>query len=659
MERWTSGILILLAACGSTPHRAPVPAARVDDAVELASFLPDEMQSCVVARPARLSSARRSLVLLHSRAEPIAWARDVPVLAYASALAERPDGRRARRTYLRVASQGREPLRRALAVRWDDQPCRAEQCRLPRARWLDERTVEIARYGWPRSRPGVRGGQCVALARDHIDALEATIEASTSFEGMMLDRAWLTRGLVWSDATGISTRRVVDFADPERARMLVTQLRVLGPESEATLVPLGASHPRIARDRSRVSIDESHRWDELELALEDERLRLRAIELDNQRNEPLELDRVNFENLGAVRHQVSLRRAELARLTPDARPSAAQELADLLERAWTAHPSEVSFASSLVRLSLDELGAPERALSVIDRVLSGAIADPTDEWRSMRREALAALSERRLADALIADRIATRSEARRAAADLRALRTVGVSYEWAESAWRLSRELVAETPMRAVHAQLALEGALGALVAWVLVSGPAAPSQTIQIVVRSSQSGAARAIGESRPDLIAVRTADGVAFVGGLPSIDLVALRRLGALVAANVHGGTIDLAIALRDPDGADLVRLRAVGRILGTDLAIERVSAPLADAPWPFLARYLAAPLAELPTALFPPPTLIVRTESAEVATDLRRRIDPIHPDACTVAGPILRCTTAASATDLLLEIAAARLH
>ena len=98
----------LVSGCGGS-HAGPHPlraAALSDDAVELAALLPDGADRCVVARPAKLADRRRALVLVHSWAEPLAWARDLGVVAYATAVAEDSRGRRARRTYARFAGPG-------------------------------------------------------------------------------------------------------------------------------------------------------------------------------------------------------------------------------------------------------------------------------------------------------------------------------------------------------------------------------------------------------------------------------------------------------------------------------------------------------------------------------------------------------------------------
>ncbi|HEY8431181.1 MAG TPA: hypothetical protein VIL20_22530, partial [Sandaracinaceae bacterium] len=130
---------------------------------------------------------------------------------------------------------------------------------------------------------------------------------------------------------------------------------------------------------------------------------------------------------------------------------------------------------------------------------------------------------------------------------------------------------------------------------------------------------------------------------------------------SAAIASGPVEIAISLRDPSGAEVAALRAAGVLASETFVLQRVGPELAPVPWPLVTRYLAQPLAELPTALFPPPTLTVRTESAEVAAELRRATEETHPGACRAAGPILRCRRPGRPEELggvLLRIAAARM-
>ncbi len=655
-------LAVAVASCGGP--RAPGSARarpRPDDAVELAALLPDEVERCVVVRPGLVPDRRRSLVLLPSLAEPSAWAPDLRPIAYAMATATGEGGRRAQRSYYRFADDARERARAILAVRWLDEPCEDVSCRLPVARWLDERTLEVARYEWPRRPLGTSSAACVQLARARPDAVELAVERATHLGWVPLSAPRPSSWTLRVEGGSLVTRREIALEDAVQARILEARLSARASWAEPALVPLGPSRRRVERDAELVTVVESRRWEELELAVEDDRLEQRASDLREMRGEPVPIARVRVDDVGAVRHQVRLRRAGLPQLPLEQRAAAAEELATLLERAWAAHPSELAFARTLARLSLDLLAAPERALRVADEVLARGIADDPEAWRTLRREALAMIGAEELARALAEDGVAPAAEAARAAVDLRALVEHGVSFEWAEGAWRTSRQLLdGRAPRRPVDARLPFEGALGALVGWARL-GDVERHVTVQIAVRTAASSEARAIGDTRPEVVAVRGADGsTIYVGALAAPDLVALRRLNAALAGVAGSGPLEIAISMRDPEGAELGSLRAAGVLAGGAFVIQRADPELAAAPWPLVTRYLAQPLAELPLALFPPPTLTIRAESPELAAELRRAAEERDPGACRAAGPVLRCRRPGRPEELgevLLRIAAAR--
>lgn len=651
------GAALLLASCGGSAVPFSGPPSRTDPAVELAALLPDDVERCVVARPGLVPERRRGLVLLHSQAEPAAWDAELGVVAYASGLAEGEGGRQVRRSYYRLAQPSEETVRRVLNVRWLDEPCDDEACWRPVGRWIDEHTLEVARYEWPRRRLPISSGGCVQLARERPGAIEITSRITEGVGTIHLIRPAHERAVMRVDGGSLVLERSLTFDDPVEARILEAQI-AQGRSIESALLPLGTARRDVDRRGERVTIRESRRWDELELAVEDERLRRQALALTVARREPLPVSRVRVEDLASVRHQLRLRRAELARLDPEARVRAAADLATLLRRAWVAHPSEPWLAMSLARLELDVRGDAGAALALAEEVLARTT---TSEWRALRREALARTDPEGLARALVSDGLAAAPDALTAAEDLGALAAHGVPYEWAEGAWTTGLELVrGPAPRHAVDARVPLDGLFGALVGWARL-GDGGRHLTVQLAVRSPRATEVRAIGETRAELVLVRApGGGMLHIGALPSPDLVALRRLGAQLAPAVPSGPLEVVLALRDPGGALVSTFRLSGTLADGILEIDRVSPELRAVRWPLLTRYLASPLAELPTALFPPPTLTVRAESAELAAELRRRVDPSHPGACSVAGPILRCRLPGRAEDLgelLLRVAAER--
>lgn len=661
--RWLVGfgVVLLALACGSSVMPAGSRPPGTDPAVELAALLPDSVDRCVVARPGMVPEGRRALVLLHSQAEPTAWNRELGVVAYASGVAEGEGGRQVRRSYYRLADPSEQKVRRVLAVRWLDEPCEGEVCRRAVARWLDEHTLEVARYEWPERRLPLSSGGCVQLARERPEAIEVSSRITEGIGAIHLLRPAQERATLRVSTTSLALERELSFDDPVEARILEGQI-AHGRSIESALLPLAGVRREVERKRERITIRESRRWDELELAVEDERLRRQALALAVARREPLPVTRVRIDDLAAVRHQLRLRRAELARLGPEERARAATELAELLRRAWAAHPGEIWLGMALARLELDVRSDGHAALAVAEEVLARPLASP--EWSALRREALAHVDPDALARALEADGLANRAEARAAAADLAALAALGVPYDWAEGAWMTARTLFdGPAPRHAVEVRIPIEALVSALVGWVRLREDAR-HLTVQVAIRSAARADVRAVGESRAEIVVVRAPrGGMLHVAALPSSDLVAMRRLGAQLASVLPSGPLEVAISLRSAEGEELVStLRLAGSLHGEMFAVARVSSALDGVPWPLFTRYLANPLAELTVALFPPPTLTVRAESAELAAELRRSVESTHPGACTVAGPILRCRRPGRAEELgelLLRIASERVR
>lgn len=655
-------VLLVALACagcgaGATTARVHPPAA--DDAVELAALLPDEVERCVVARPGQVTERRRGLVLLHSLAEPSAWASDLRPVAYATAVAERPDGRRARRTYYRFADEASERARDALpSVRWIDEPCEGPHCDRSVARWIDERTLEVARYGWPRGDEAIVAGACVRLARAHPEAVEVALDRASTLGAIPLGSPRPSEWVVHATRAGVTRRREVVMRDPLAARLLADRIGERG-FVDHHLVPMGLEGSWVEADGERIRIVEARSWETLELAVEDEQLRVRASVLEARRGAPVPVGLVRVADLGAVRHQLRLRRAQLERLGPAERERVAAELGALLARAWDAHPSELGLAESLVRLYLDTLGDPTRARAVVAEVIDRGLASPAERWRLLEREAAARLGAVELAELLASEGV-PESEGLQLAEDLRRLIDQGVPYEWAEGAWRASRELAEGRASRRLEVRLPFEGVLGALVGWARLQEPGRP-MAIHLLVRSSAGAALRPVGDLQPPLVPLRApGGGMLVVGALASPDLLALRRVGAALADLVPPGPVELVVALGDPAGPRGAPMRLSGTRSGGVFAVERVSPELVGAPWALFARYLAQPLAELSTMLFPAPTLTVRTESEEMAAALRRAVEEDHPDACRTAGPVLRCQRSGWPEELgaiLLRLAEAR--
>ena len=636
--------ILVLSACSGGALRSPRalrPAPPSNPAVELAALLPDGADRCVVIRPRQVAARRRALVLYRSWGRPEAWARDWELVAYAEATTRQP---RARRSYLRFAARTEALEERVarLPVRWLEEACEGAACRRPVARWVDERTLEIAAHRWPDNRSaGIPSAACVQLATTHPRALELAADREGDPIRGGLSPRWVTgpqphriHRLMFADGAQLTARRVLTFRDEPEA-MAWESLRRTTPE--VSLMPLDPSSSSVHRAGNRITVEQVHHWEELELQREDERLERRAHAHRRARAEPIAVEQVDIDNLAVVRHQVRLRHGEVSRAQGDARRRSAERLAQLLERAIVAHPNHPELAVQLVRLELEVLERPANAVRIVEAVLGLRPVDP-ERWQLMRRESLARIDPAALASALGEDGVVPPRLAPAVAEDLAALARSGVRYEWAEGAWARGFAMVQSGVSASRPGELNLVGAVGAIVLWARARGTSAPS--VHVAVRWDGETAARAIGRSQPELLLMRAgADRTLAVGAVSVGDLASLRGLGASLASVVPPGPLELVIELASPGGHS-ARFSVTGVREGDVLRISRVGASLREVGWDALQRYLAEPIEELSPALFPPPELTVRAASREDATRLLRAAEGAAPGTCRIAGPYLRC-------------------
>ncbi len=682
MRAAPAALLALLAGCAPSPARpSPLrPAPRADDAVELAALLPERADRCVVVRPTRVAARRRALVLYRSWAGPEAWSREASIVAYAEATTREP---RARRTYLRFAARTPALLEHlaSLPLRWIDDECEGDACRRPVARWLDERTLEVSLHRWPRARGEVPTAACVQLASNSPGAIEVAADGGAELgwlggatepqggagRAMGLAPRWAVgprphrlHRRIFADGGTLTVRRELTFVDEPTALTWETWRRTR-PRVAPSLLPSDPAETTVTRVHNRVELLERYRFEELELSLEDDRLERRAYVHRRSRSEPLPVAEVDVANLAVVRHQVQLRQAELSRARGDRRRPVGEALAALLERAAEAHPARLELVEQRVRLELEVLERPARAVEVVERVLASGLAVEPARWRLLRREALAQLDPARLAEALVADGITAARLATGLSEDLAALRDAGVSYEWAEGAWVAGRGAIAAPARLGRPGAVDAVGALGAIALRARAGAHPEPGP-VHVVARWPGSVSARALGRSRPELLVMRERPGRAMaVGAVPRGDLANLRALGAALASVLPPGPFELVVELARPDGGPAPRFALSGRREGEQLRVERVGDGLASVRWDAVERYLAAPIANLPTALFPPPELTIRAASAEEAVELRRAADAELPGACHIAGPYLRCRAPGRPErldDVLVAVARGRL-
>ncbi|AKF06534.1 hypothetical protein DB32_003683 [Sandaracinus amylolyticus] len=647
--------LALVASCGGAQDDGETTAreetATLDEATRLAMLLPSSADRCSVARPSLVADRRRPLILHASQGDVLAWSRDLRIVAYASSRRLDERGRAQSVTLLSLAGgQGerREELEAALPVRvrWEGEPCRADQCDLPRASMLDGRTLRIERGAPSEARAG--GSPCVDLAIAWPSAVELDVSRQDCEEARA--EGCVQRRILEPTDDGLR-QRVEDALESERAAMRALESLRLVPGIEGGI--------DVDRRGATVVTLRAISWAELELLLEDERIERAAYRRRDEARRTRALDDVDVESLPLVRQQVQLREERLARLHGEGRRRAADELATLLSAATTRHlatrPADaLDLARRLVRVQLDELDDPAGAAQTIDAALATGTA-PRETWRGLRREARIASLVRALAtpdeasalddaaSAMREDGLAPDDTTARAAArDLAALRAAGATHELAESAWTHARAVTRRAmPLRAMPSGAGAPiAALPATLAWLAELGGDPGPFSVFVVVRGTLAEGARAVtGDDAPVLRFEHLADRATLAGSGASID--ALLRLGASIESALAPGPLTIDVVLTSISTPSVERtLRFEGELGIGRVRIARGDAWIARHDWPAVERYLADPLRAMGARLFPPPELVVRATSEEEAARLARIGDDPPQARCAAEGPEVRC-------------------
>ncbi|UJR80855.1 hypothetical protein [Sandaracinus amylolyticus] len=651
--------LALVASCagaqGEHETTAREETASLDEAARLAMLLPSSADRCSVARPSLVADRRRPLILHASQGDVLAWSRDLRIVAYASARRLDERGRAQSVTLLSLAGgQGerRDELEASLPlrVRWEGEPCRADQCDLPRASMLDARTLRIERGAPSDARAG--DSPCVDLAIAWPSAVELDVSRQdcedTRSEGC-------TQRRILEPTDDGLRQRVEDSLGSERAAMRALESLRLVPGLEGGI--------DVDRRGATVVTLRSISWAELELLLEDERIERAAYRRRDEARRTRALDEVDVESLPLVRQQVQLREERLARLHGEGRRRAAEELAALLSAATMRHlatrPEDaLDLARRLVRVQLDELDDPAGASQTIDAALATGVA-PRETWRGLRREARIASLARALASpdetsaltdaasALREDGLAPDDTTARAAAlDLAVLRAAGATHELAESAWTHARAVTRRAiSLRAMPSGAGVPiAALPATLAWLAELGGDPGPFSVFVVARATLAEGTRAVtGHDAPDEARVlrfeHLADRATLAGSGASID--ALLHLGASIESALAPGPITIDVVLTSISTPSVERtLRFEGELGVGRVRIERGDAWIARHDWPAIERYLADPLRAMGARLFPPPELVVRATSEEEAAHLARIGDDPPQARCAAEGIEVRC-------------------
>jgi hypothetical protein len=121
-------------------------------------------------------------------------------------------------------------------------------------------------------------------------------------------------------------------------------------------------------------------------------------------------------------------------------------------------------------------------------------------------------------------------------------------------------------------------------------------------------------------------------------------LTKQGEVLSARFADGPIELVIGL-DPiaptaPGKNRALVHLAGHVEGEQLLLERAGRSLQHARWPLIERYLAAPLALMHGAQFPPDELIVVTPDAGAAQVALRAAREDAITECTLDGLAVHC-------------------
>ncbi len=601
MRSRLAAVVLLAAACGGSGARAggALPEeARVDAALELAARLPRGAYRCAVARPGALSDRQRSTYLPISKGEPFAFLWGAPFVAVASAYATDRLGRVHPYTLIRTSAD-RQTVRRFLDTRsgmrlgWGDEPSDLPRAARYRARFLDDHTVAIG-GDFPESRRVGAEARCLSLASRFPAAFE--VAAWRGEEGLPRQLSGITPQRVDYRASSDERRVSMVHISTMRAPMDLYDVRVgeLGPAFGVIPLSVLAESRDEHTDGRRLFQSTRVLWEDLMLAVEDERRIDVAAAEDARARGPQPADSIEIENLPLVREQRQLWQAQVDMPGPTG-VRAREQLERLLVRAIDAHPGVAEFRAHLFELLARDIGDIERAEEVAARAIADGVGD-TDSFRMLHREALARSDVERLAQALVQDGVVPRRQARDAAEGLARAVVEGVDYPFAEAAWIAGRALIARCyrapahPVPSIRVDLgATIEAIGALAEvadmggafWVALEGQRPPWG----IARFSVDDAPRfALDVGRDVLI------GAANIPGDPRLE-----SLASSISASIAPGPVVLSFILV-PLGGDVGRPPVWGRFEGTydgeRFTLSRIAGPGAHVDWARVQRYLIRP-------------------------------------------------------------------
>ncbi len=648
----------VLAGCGGTSARgageASAPAG--DDAAMLAASLPVGANRCTVARPGRMPQTRRSLFVRLSQSDPLAWTADAPFATFAVAERVGPDGHRSAVVLARTTAPP-DAVRRWIdthaptRVRWGDADADDPPAFL--ARFVDGRTLRLSLGAWPVTRGEGAGAEqrCVELARSFPEAVEvASRHGEVVVLGAHAHMPRRTDVVVLADEQAVTVTRNVQMASESQAE---DRRRELGDTEPLSLSVLGGDlFPDRIEHRRRGSVLSTRvrvLWEDLVLALEDQRRMAAAIAEDARRHLPRPADTIDVSNRAVVDQQVALWLGQVQALRGAARRAAAEELRTLLDQAVVAHPSALDLSRQLARLLIDELSDGASAVEVAERVLSLGPADP-EAWRVLRREAQAVVGRDALAVALVDDGVVERADAPRAAEDLVALQRQGVDYGFAEGAWVAARAIESRADRLRLRdvtaAELPIESLGESLGELVEIGSRREGAAALYVLARGERSGHRILWHPDNAPVVAVHDTAGAARLVGVASTDDTRLRAVGRTITDGLQLGPVELAV-YAVPLGGSPADPEVVVRLFGTlatdRFRIERASGGAARIDWREVVRILGAPLEALEPRVYPPPELVVDVIEEAEARRLRELAADDGGIACVESVRAVRCTAA----------------
>lgn len=593
MSARTLAVAFVLTACGAAPPAMTEPA-RADDPLEvLFALAPEGSTVCVAVRSARIVDRRRPLAATLSVAGSLAWARTPHVRSYLRCDAGTNHARIEIMSVDALDTSDRAAVEGALGihVRWAGEPCAHDECDWPVVRAETGILVLSRREPIGVTGPGVEV-RVAAAARARPDFIELRIDQTG-------------RRFVLPDDGGLA---VVDGdAEPTRSS-----------------------------------------WEELELAVEDERIAEDAVDAHAALRALRDVADASAWSADLLETQLGLRFARArrrARTIPDADREAIETLARLAIERW---PDDLVLVTDAAR-ALSLVSDAAEALVSIDALARVSHDDDArrESLETLARELALDARDPSLGERLVAAGLAAPESVVRIAETLAVLReTHGAPYPDAESLVRAAA-LAPTAPRAASHDLRTAARAVPALL-WMVASRASATAE-VELWARGPTLTPAAAI--SSPGLAALGTADGIYVeASGRMSERLLSIGEILERALEGCAAGTsVDLTFRVTEGDTTATAYVH--GTTLGTDLVVDQASELLAALDAPRVARLVAAPLSDLVSRRFPAPVLRFEIEAAHGDVERALRLRDVR--GCEVEALTLTCEPGAAGASEGLEM------